>query len=114
MDAVTVFLLVAIFPVMYWLVAPVAPRRRDGVPGINRPGVPATPETWKAAHPAIAPMMTVLSVSAAAVAIPGAMLAGVEAPSPVFFGAIAAGLAWFSAQLSRALKTAREVTSGPV
>lgn len=116
MEPVTVFILLVIFPIVYWIVALVAPRRRDGVPGINLPEVSATPETWKAAHSAIAPRMIVLSVYAtvAAIAIPGAMRAGVDVPNWVFLTAIAVGVIWFSAQIPRALKTAREVSSGVV
>ncbi len=66
----------------YWVVVLVAPRKRNGGPGINLLQVSATPDTWKVAHKAISPMKVVPSIDAtlAVVAIPGAMLAGVAVP----------------------------------
>ena len=112
-DAVVLFVLLGVFAALYWVVALVAPRKRDGIPGINLPEASATPETWYVAHSAIAPAMKLLAVYATLVAIliPAVMLAGIEVPGWVAVAAIAVGLAWFSAQIPRALKAARHVST---
>lgn len=111
-DAVVLFVLLGAFAVLYWVIALVAPRKRDGIPGINLPEVSATPETWYAAHSAIAPAMKLLAISATLVAviIPAVMAAGLEVPGWVAVAAITVGLVWFSAQVPRALRAARRVS----
>lgn len=108
-----VFLGLAALAALYWVVALVAPKKRDGVPGINLPEVSATPETWKAAHSAISSRMTILAVYSTVVtcAIPFAMLAGWDVDQWWFIGSIAVGLIWFSAQIPRALRAARAVAA---
>lgn len=112
MDAVVLFVLLGVFAALYWVVALVAPRKRDGIPGINLPEASATPETWYAAHSAIAPAMKLLAIYATLVAIiiPTAMVADLKVPGWVAVATISVGLVWFSAQIPRALKAARRVS----
>lgn len=113
MSVVVVFVVLAAVAALYWVVALVAPKRKDGVPGINLPEVSATEETWRAAHAAISTAMIILAVysTIGALAIPSAMLAGFEVSEWWFIGSIAVGLIGFSAQVPRALRAARAVAA---
>lgn len=115
MGVLVVFIGLAALAALYWVVALVAPKRRDGVPGINLPEVSATPETWRAAHSAISPTMSILAVYSTVVAfvIPSAMLAGWDVNEWWFVGSIAVGLIWFCAQIPRALRASRAAVSKP-